>query len=439
MADTSSGTAQKDAFGLLRANTHFRMLWISRTISVVGSALGLLSLILYTASSTEQGYAVALLMLVGDFAPTLLSPVTGTVSDRLDRRSAMIVCELAQGAIIALIALISLPLPLLLLLVALQSTVSQIFAAALRSSVPALVDDNDLESANAALGLGTTGLELLGPLLASVLLPFLSLSALLLVDAATFVISALLLVRLPSLPGALTDSESRSSFFSDAKEGMRYIWERPAIRTIALGFFAVVACTAIDDVALVFLAKESLGAGESGTSILYAGSGIGLLLGFVLLARFGHRMPALLLLVAGYLLNSSGNLFTGLSWAVPVAFTMQAVRGMGLSLSDMANNTLIQRLVPRRLLGRVFGNIYGAIGMAASLSYMLGGILIDITNPRFVFVLAGAGGLISTAIIALTLPAILRRASPTLDEPGIDTTVTEMAATTGRSGEGEAV
>jgi hypothetical protein len=62
----------------------------------------------------------------------------------------------------------------------------------------------------------------------------------------------------------------------------------------------------------------------------------------------------------------------------------------------------VQRAVPRHLLGRVFANLYGAIGVAAGVSYLVGKLLLARLSPRTVFVIAGAGG-IASAILAWTL------------------------------------
>jgi MFS family permease len=117
-------------------------------------------------------------------------------------------------------------------------------------------------------------------------------------------------------------------------------------------------------------------------------------------------MPALLL--AGFAVSSAGNLLTGLAWAVAAAFAVQAVRGLGIAALDVAATTLVQRIVPTRLLGRAFGTLYGGIGVAAAFAYLLGGLLLDRTTPRVAFVAAGTAGLLATAATALAL----RRARP---------------------------
>ena len=178
------------------------------------------------------------------------------------------------------------------------------------------------------------------------------------------------------------------------------------MRIIGLGSFAVVTLNGIDDVALVFLAKDSLGGGDPAASVLYAAVGVGLLVGYALLARYAGGVSTVFLLLLSFGLSSAGNLLSGLAWAVAATFVMQTIRGVGISAMDVATNTLIQRLVPPTMLGRVFGNLYGAIGIAAGLSYVLGGLLLDLTSPRPTFIIAGTGGLLATLATAL----VLRRA-----------------------------
>jgi MFS family permease len=109
------------------------------------------------------------------------------------------------------------------------------------------------------------------------------------------------------------------------------------------------------------------------------------------------------LLVTGLAVSSVGNLLTGLAWAVAAAFTVQTVRGLGIAAMDVATNTLLPRLVPPELLGRVFGNLYGAVGVAAALSYVAGSVLLDRTSAPVTLVVAGGLGTLATVVTALAL------------------------------------
>jgi hypothetical protein len=129
-----------------------------------------------------------------------------------------------------------------------------------------------------------------------------------------------------------------------------------------------------------------------------------------LLARWARRGRPATLFLCGFAVSSAGNLLTGLAPAVAAAFAIQVVRGLGISLIEVGHNTLLQRWVPRAMRARVFANLYGAIGLAAGLSYALGGPFLDLTSPRVTFVVAGAGGLLATVATALLLlPALARQ------------------------------
>lgn len=373
----------------------FRLLWSARTVSYLGDSLSLVALMLYLHDTTGRALAVALLLLAGDFAPSLLSPFTGVISDRFDLKRVMVVCELVQAGVVVVIALTLPSLPLLLGLVALRAIAGQVFQPASKAAVPALVPDKDLERANSSLGFGTNGAEVLGPVLAAALMPLLGIRGVLLFDAATFLVSALVLARLPRMSST---HDGRTSFVADARAGLGYIWSTPVVRVIALGFCAVVAFNGVDDVALVFLAKDTFGGGDSAAALLLAGVGIGLLVGYLLLTRYSPRLAMVPLFVAGLAVSSAGNLLSGLAWAMLAAFVMQTVRGIGIAAMDVGANTLLQRAVPAPMLGRVFGNLYGAIGAAAALSYLLGSVLIDLTSPQTVLIVAGAGGLAATVL-----------------------------------------
>jgi MFS family permease len=369
-------------------------LWLSRFVSFVGDSLALVALILYVAEHTDEGFAVAGLLLAGDFAPTLLAPWTGALADRVEMRRLMISCELLQAVAVVVMAVSLRRLGIVFGLVVARSILAATIEPAARSGVSRIVADDDLETANAVLGFGTFGFEAVGAALAAALVPLIGTRGALLVDAGTFVASALVLVGLPALaaPAASGDRAENPSWHRDALDGVRDLFADPLVRTVVVGFGLFVVFIGMDDVALAFLGRNVLHSGSTGTALLYAGSGVGLFVGFLVATRARVWTP-LTLFAGGLAVSAFGNLFTGLAWATYAACAMQVVRGLGTSAVDVGVSTLLQRRVAPERLGRTFANLFGVIGLAAGTSYLAGGWLLHVASPRVVLVIAGAGGL----------------------------------------------
>jgi predicted MFS family arabinose efflux permease len=275
-----------------------------------------------------------------------------------------------------------------------RSILASTIGPAARSGVARIVADEDLEHANAILGFGTFGFEAVGAALAAALVPLIGTRGALLVDAGTFVVSALVLVGLPALPPHEGDHDTpgASSWHRDALNGVRELFADPFVRTIVVGFGAFVVFIGMDDVSLVFLGRDVLHSGSTGTALLYAGVGVGLFFGFLVATKVRGR-AALPLFAGGLAVAAAGNLLTGLAWATYAACAMQVVRGLGVSAVDVGVSTLLQRRVPPERLGRTFANLFGVIGLAAGLSYFAGGLLLHVASARVVLVVAGLGGL----------------------------------------------
>lgn len=401
----------RGAWALARRHPAFGLLWAARTVSFAGDSLTHIALILYVSGGRGGGPAVAGLLLVTDFAPMLLAPVLGVFGDRMDRRRLMLMTALLQSVVVLVIAALMPGLVVLLILVGINANLGRAFAPASASVVPQLVADADLGVANSALGFGTYGLAIFGPVGAAVLLPAIGLRGVLIVDAGTFATSLLLLLRL-RVPSTLPMPSPWSIrlLWADARAGLRCVWSNRIVRVVVIGFGLLVACTALDDVALVFLAKRTLHATSSQASILYAGADVGLLLGFLALTGI-RRIPPWVLFVLGLAVSSLGNMLTGLSWLLGLAIGSQIVRGLGIAGQDTGSNTLLQRHVPAEMHSRVFANFYNVIGLAAGVSYLAGGLALVPASPRAVLALAGIGGLVVACGTGITLRRTIRRAS----------------------------
>jgi MFS family permease len=195
--------------------------------------------------------------------------------------------------------------------------------------------------------------------------------------------------------------------------GLRILTHDRLVGRLTLCFWAVVLVSAGDDLVLPFLAARDLDAGPLAVGVLLAGASVGLVIGLALMAWWGRHLAARSAILFGFGLVGAGNLATAGAPVVAAAVAAQIVRGAGVAVFEPSVRTLLQRSVPRPVLGRVFANVYGGVNLCAAASYAIAGPLLDTTSPRVVFVLIGGGGLAVTAAAALLIPSgVPSRARP---------------------------
>lgn len=396
-----------DARGLLRRSPGFARLAGTEVISPLGDAMGTVALVLHLQRVEGTGTAVAS-VLVAESLPPLLSPWLGALADRHAGRRLLVVCALAQAAVVLALALWLPGLAGLFALAFVRAVFAAVAAPAVGAAVPALVDDADLPAANSLLGGGRELGTIFGPALAGVLFAAAGARVVLALDAVTFLVTVPLFLslplagRAPSLDGDGGDTRSASTTVrADALAGMRQLWRSPVLRALSLGFWLAVLASSSDDLVLVFLASEDLGAGPAGTGLLLAAASAGLVVGLLAIARWGRALRPLVAVLVGFAVTALGNLLTAAAPVLAAAFATQVLRGGGIALVEANIRTFVQRNTPRAMLGRVLANLYGGVGVAAAAGYVIGGPLLDATSPRTMFVLIGVGGLLASAIAAL--------------------------------------
>jgi MFS family permease len=400
MAGMTTTTAST---GLLRRAPAFRALWLSRAVSLLGDGTSRVALVLLAA---REGPRAVGLVLLANTLPRLLGPVAGAVADRVSQRRLLLACELGQAAVVALIALLLPPLPLLLPMVAVSGLLATLFTPAGRSAVPSLVPAADLAPANALLGITLNLQVVAGPAVGGLLVAVAGPRSAFAANALAFCASALLLTGLPRLA---PDHAGRrpGGLLAETVGGLAYVVRTPVPRALFFGLLLLVSFAAVDNVALVFLVRGDLHGGPGDFGGVQAAYGIGMLAASLVLARLGARWSPSRLLLAGVTANGVGLLLTGLAPALAVAAATQALAGSGNAVEVVATDTVVQRDVPRPMLGRAFGAMVTAAQAGSGIAYVAAGSLLAWWSPRAVLVAGGVGVLASLAVLA---PALGSRA-----------------------------
>jgi MFS family permease len=382
---------------LLRLSPTFRRLWLARTFSNVGDGIAFVALVLLVHNRDKTGLAVGSLLLV-QAIPRFFGPVAGTVADRVEQRALMIGCDLTNAALFGAIAFWTPSLPILLVLAGASSCVDTLFSPAGRSALPALVARDDLLQANAWLATSFNLQLALGPMIGGAIVLALGPGGALAANTATFLLSALLLSRLPPLR---SPDENRRGFIATGTEGLRYAWQTPVVRVVILALFFAVTFAAMDNVALVFLVQDTLGGGPLAFGLLSAAYGLGMLAASAGLSLRALRISAGMIFLLGWFFSGVGILLAGIAPVLIVVGIGQVIAGWGNGAENVGVETLIQRIVPRPLLGRTFGVASTAAFGGSTLAYAVSGFLLDVTSPRAVFVIGGSGVLAVTLFLAV--------------------------------------
>lgn len=395
---------------LLRGNPAFRSLCASRAVSFVGDGITTTALVLLVAP--RDGPAGVGVLLLANALPRLGGPLAGVLSDRVRTRRLMMRCELASALVIGLIAVTLPPLPVLIALVAVAGILATIRNPAGRSLVPVLVGSSDRAPANALFGLARNLTLTVGPGLGGLLgaAPG-GVHTALAVDAGTFVVSALLLTGLPAIAPA-RDPAAVTGMWAEAAEGLRYVAAHRQILVLVLSLFLLVAFAAVDNVALVFLTGDALRAGPAGYGLASSAFGVGMLLASLACTRLARGRSPIALLIVAVVATGAGTVINGLAPVLAVVIAAQLIAGAGNAVENIGYDTVVQDLVPRPFLGRVFGTMGTAAQLGAAFAYTAGSFLVGLVGARATFVLAGAG---TVAVLLVLVPALNR--TPRGDSP----------------------
>jgi MFS family permease len=392
-----------DVVNPIRDAPAFRRLLAARTVSHVGDGIAVIALVLLVQDQRRTGTAVGALLLATSI-PRFLGPVAGAIVDRVEQRSLMVACDLGQAAIFGTIAWLHPSFPVLLALVALAAVLDTLFAPAGRSALPALVRPEQLMRANAWIGMSLNIQVAAGPVLGGLLYSWLGGRGALAANALSFVLSALFLLGLPPLRPPADGGEARG-FLAVGMDGLRFAWRNRVVRTLIVALFVGVAFAGLDDVALVFLVRETFHGSALAYGLVTGAYGVGMLLGSIGLSWKGTAAAAGTVFLLGWVAGGVGAVLTGIAPLIAVVAVGQAIAGVGNAVEVVAMDTLVQRSVPREMLGRVFGLVGTAAPAGHTLAFAGGGFLVDLFGPKIVFLIAGLGVL----LVLIPIMLVLRR------------------------------
>lgn len=395
----------------------------ANAISFIGNALAGIAIPWFVLQTTGSAALTGVAAFANTLPLVLGSVFGGALADRIGHKRTSILADVLSGLTVAAIPLLWQadrlsygPLLLLIFLGALFDTPGNTARTALAPEIAKRAGMR-LEQINATFSTIERGSLLVGPPLAGALIAAFGASNVLLIDALTFAVSALLVGAL--IPALQRPARSEAHYLADVLSGFRFIFGSKLLRTVVLT--ATITNFLISPtfgvIMPVYISTTDKDATKLG--LLIAAFGAGSVVGTILYGAWGHRVSRRALFVVGFggLAGSIAILAT-----LPPLWVMIAALSLGGFLSGPLNpqiGTFLQERTPPDMLARVIGTLVAAATAAMPLSMLLAGVLIETIGVQATLVWA-AGGAILLALSLVINPTLHELDTPHTPPPSAE-------------------
>ena len=342
----------------------------------------------------------------------------GVVIDRIGPRRTSVVADILSGAAVAAVpvaaATIGLGLPIVVALAFLGALLDAPGATARQVILPdlAVAGGVRLERANAIFQAIENGSLLVGPAIAGLIVLGLGPLGALWLDAATFLVSAVLIrLLVPDIrPGDGGDEPASLT------AGLRALVRDPVLRLLTL--VAAIANLVGTPLFIVILPALATTTGQSAAALgaMLAAFGGGMVAGALGIGAMAGRVGRRAALIAGFAGTGLGLVAASVVQPLPILLAVLGAAGLATGLINPIAFTIMQERVPAATRGRVFGAILGGVLVAAPVGMIALGSLADREGPRAALLVSGV------AFVAIGGLVAVRRESRELDAPVFETT-----------------
>jgi MFS family permease len=387
--------AVDEPLGRLRAldalrSRDFRLLWAGQTISLIGDGAFLVALGWKTFELTGSTGSLALVLMAHGFAMVATLLVGGALADRYQRRTLMIVSDLARCGVISALTLLDasgqLTFPLLIALAVGFGAGDGFFYPAFGSIVPLVVESHQIASANTVISVSRQGAFVVGPALAGVIYGVYGSAAIFGFDATTFLVAAGLVWISRPRPH---EPEPREGTFREIVAGFRYVLGVPWlwISIFVASLILMVAMAPYQALLPAFVEGEfDRGVGTYG--LLLTVQSAGWLVGTLAFGQTNPRRRRMILVCVSFAVNDACVLGMAAFPSFESAVALVTIRGACVGYGVGVWTTLMMELVPESKLARVtsldFFGSFGLMPVGFALTALVSGYL----EPRTIL-LAG--------------------------------------------------
>jgi MFS family permease len=377
-------------------NRDFLALWLSQLVSKVGDNFAVIAALVLVNQLAQRAGIAVVVMAAAMTIPQLFALASGVFVDRFSRKTVMIVSDLLRAGVVLLALLVqrSGQLYILYITAFLLMALGALYIPARNASIPNMVPEDHLLTANALIQATELVSLIVGAFLASLIISLTSVFTAFVIDSATFLASAALLfwARIPDVKKSTAPVAPRGEFrrfWEDFTEGLRYIASnKPLLQLMAITTVATLGLSATTLLAAAYF-EELLGISAEYQGFLLGTEGIGMALGAALISVYASWARSRQIVSVTMIVLGGGILVFALAPVYWLVLLGALLVGLCVVSARTTLAAMTQALVSDAQRGRVESAMVTVIGLGTMGALMMAGVLGDLVGPKSVFILTG--------------------------------------------------
>ncbi|MCM3749451.1 MFS transporter [Paenibacillus pasadenensis] len=399
---------------LLR-NRFLQTIILSSILLQIGIWVRNFAILLYVAEQTNNDpYAISLIS-VAEFAPIFVfSFIGGTFADRWRPKRTMIGCDLlsAVSVFVVLLTIHYGSWESVYLVAFISAILSQFSQPSSMKLFKQHVPESQMQQGMALFQSLIATFMVLGPMLGTFIYSRYDLEASIAVMGVAFLLSALVLVRLPKDTQEPRPAAVKGQFLRELAEGFQYVWQSQVLRMLGLAFLLAGLAVGVGQTLNLFIVTEQLGKEKEFLQYMLMVSGIAMLIGGGIVAAFAKRVSPQLLLAIGMISGAVCTIIIGYSTSVPLTLSVQFINGLMFPCVHIGISTMILKWANASIVGRVNGVLNPLFTGMMVLSMSFAGTLKNAFSVEIIY--SGSGLLF--LIGALAMVPIMRQKAPPAEQ-----------------------
>ena len=399
-------------------NKNFVLLFQGQFVSQLGSFVYFVAIVFWIKHATDSATIVGLIAMLATIPGILLGPFGGTFADHFSRKIIIVIGDIINGLTISSIAALmffspestELIITLLFIEAVINGTVKSVFNPAIAAAIPDIVPEKSVDTANGLLQSSMQIAMLVGQTIGGVVYQLLGAPIVMLIDGATYLLSALSesFISIPQKKREVSETWSAAfqKFKGDTWEGLRHVQEAEGLMDLFLVIALINFFTAPFGVLLPFFVEDTLGSTPAWFGYIIGGMAVGSIIGSVLAGALNVApknkgkvvIAALSLLAAGFVAfaYSSGPV---------VALMILAAVGLCSGIVAVLITSIIQLSTPTEIRGRVFGLLGTLSAGLTPISLGLAGVIADLLDRNIPLIYMASG----LCLLLLMPPLIINK------------------------------